>query len=85
MGIAAALFYLVSYAMVKLGAFLIVAQLGGPGERHVNIEDLAGPGSRQPAIAACLSVYLLSSFGIVDLSQASWGSFIYLTPRSNRT
>src|SRR6202045_2338467 len=30
-GIAAALFYLVSYALVKLGAFLVVAQLGGVG------------------------------------------------------
>lgn len=63
-GIAAALFYLVSYAMVKLGAFLIVAQLGGPGERHVEIEDLAGLGQRQPAVAACLSVYLLSLLGL---------------------
>jgi NADH-quinone oxidoreductase subunit N len=63
-GIAAALFYLVSYAMVKMGAFLIVAQLGGPGERHVDIEDLAGLGSRQPAVAACLSVYLLSLLGL---------------------
>jgi NADH-quinone oxidoreductase subunit N len=63
-GIAAALFYLVSYAMVKLGAFLIVSQLGGPGERHVEIEDLAGLGTRQPAVAACLSVYLLSLLGL---------------------
>ena len=32
-GIAAALFYLVGYAIVKMGAFLIVAQVGGAGER----------------------------------------------------
>jgi NADH-quinone oxidoreductase subunit N len=67
-GIAAALFYLVSYAMVKMGAFLIVAQLGGPGERHVEIEDLAGLGSRQPAIAACISLYLLSLLGLPILA-----------------
>src|SRR4029077_18040380 len=30
LGIVAALFYLVSYALVKLGAFLIVAQVAGP-------------------------------------------------------
>src|SRR5712672_2739658 len=41
-GIAAALFYLVSYALVKLGAFLIVAHLGGAGERHDEIEDFKG-------------------------------------------
>jgi NADH-quinone oxidoreductase subunit N len=63
-GIAAALFYLVTYALVKLGAFLMVAQLGGPGERHVDIDDLAGLARRQPAVAACLSVFLLSLLGL---------------------
>jgi NADH-quinone oxidoreductase subunit N len=63
-GIAAALFYLVSYALVKLGAFLIVAHLGGPGERRVDIEDFTGLGRRQPAMAACLSLFLLSLLGL---------------------
>jgi NADH-quinone oxidoreductase subunit N len=63
-GIAAALFYLVSYALVKLGAFLIVAHLGGAGERHVDIRDFTGLGRRQPAMAACLSVFLLSLLGL---------------------
>jgi NADH-quinone oxidoreductase subunit N len=63
-GIAAALFYLVGYAIVKLGAFLIVAQVGGPGEQHVDIDDFAGMGRRQPAMAACLSLFLLSLLGL---------------------
>jgi NADH-quinone oxidoreductase subunit N len=63
-GIAAALFYLVGYALVKMGAFLIVAQLGGPGERHVDIEDFTGLARRQPAMAACLSLLLLSLLGL---------------------
>jgi NADH-quinone oxidoreductase subunit N len=63
-GIAAALFYLVSYAVVKLGAFLIVAQLGGAGERHIEIEDFTGLARRQPAMAACLSLFLLSLLGL---------------------
>ena len=63
-GIAAALFYLVSYALVKMGAFLIVAQVGGAGERHVEIEDFAGLGRRQPGLAACLSLFLLSLLGL---------------------
>jgi NADH-quinone oxidoreductase subunit N len=67
-GIAAALFYLVSYALVKMGAFLIVAQLGGPGESHVDIDDLTGLGRRQPAMAACLSVFLLSLLGLPILA-----------------
>jgi NADH-quinone oxidoreductase subunit N len=63
-GIAAALFYLVGYALVKMGAFLIVAQLGGPGERHVDIDDMTGLARRQPAMAACLSLFLLSLLGL---------------------
>ena len=63
-GIAAALFYLVGYALVKMGAFLIVAQLGGPGERRVDIEDFTGLARRQPAMAACLSLFLLSLLGL---------------------
>jgi NADH-quinone oxidoreductase subunit N len=63
-GIAAALFYLVGYAIVKMGAFLIVAQLGGPGERHVDIEDFTGLARRQPAMAACFSLLLLSLLGL---------------------
>jgi len=63
-GIAATLFYLVGYALVKMGAFLIVAHLGGPGERHVEIEDFTGLARRQPAMAACLSLFLLSLLGL---------------------
>jgi NADH-quinone oxidoreductase subunit N len=67
-GIAAALFYLVTYALVKLGAFLIVAHLGGTGERHVEIEDFTGLARRQPAMAACLSLFLLSLLGLPVLA-----------------
>src|SRR5258708_39047729 len=47
-----------------MGAFLIVAHLGGMGERHVEIEDFTGLGRRQPAMAACLSLFLLSLLGL---------------------
>jgi NADH-quinone oxidoreductase subunit N len=63
-GIAAALFYLVSYALVKLGLFLLAGHLGGPGERHVEIDDFTGLAHRQPAVAACLSLFLLSLLGL---------------------
>src|SRR5438874_5803175 len=36
---AAVLFYLVSYALVKLGAFTVVSQLGGLGEKHLSLDD----------------------------------------------
>ncbi len=42
LGVAAVLFYLAVYALMKLGAFMMVTQLGGTSERHVGIDDLAG-------------------------------------------
>ncbi len=61
---AAVLFYLVSYALVKIGAFTIVSQIGGAGEKHVSIDDYAGLGQRQPWVAATLSIFLLSLLGL---------------------
>src|SRR5260370_19887427 len=61
---AAVLFYLVSYALVKLGAFTIVSQLGGTGEKNLSLDDYAGLSQRQPWVAAALSVCLLSLLGL---------------------
>jgi NADH-quinone oxidoreductase subunit N len=61
---AAVLYYLTAYTFMKLGAFVLVAQLGGASERHVEIDDLAGLGSRQPWTAACFSLFLLSLLGL---------------------
>src|SRR6266851_2045338 len=61
---AAVLFYLLSYALVKLGAFTIVSQLGGVGEKNLSLDDYAGLSQRQPWVAAALSVYLLSLLGL---------------------
>ncbi|MBI4462915.1 MAG: NADH-quinone oxidoreductase subunit N [Acidobacteria bacterium] len=63
-GVAAILFYLVAYALMKLGAFSVVAHVSGPGEERVGIEDYAGLGSRQPLVAACFSVFLFSLIGV---------------------
>ncbi len=63
-GIAAVLFYLLAYALMKLGAFTIVSHLGGRGEQRLAIEDYAGLSTRQPVTAACLALYLLSLLGL---------------------
>jgi NADH-quinone oxidoreductase subunit N len=63
-GIAAALFYLAAYALMKLGAFLIVAHISGPGEQRQELADFAGLGTRQPVAAACLSLFLFSLLGL---------------------
>src|SRR5712692_3738743 len=64
LGIAAVLFYLAAYALMKLGAFTTVAHLAGSGERRLELNDFAGLGQQQPAVAACLSLYLLSLLGL---------------------
>src|SRR6202140_4310723 len=61
---AAVLFYLLTYALVKVGAFTIVSQFGGFGEKHLQLDDFAGLGERQPVVAAVLSLFLLSLLGL---------------------
>jgi NADH-quinone oxidoreductase subunit N len=71
---AAVLFYLLSYALVKLGAFTVVSQLGGTGEKHLSLDDYAGLSQRQPWVAAALSVYLLSLLGL-PVTAGFFGKF----------
>src|SRR5712671_4272439 len=71
---AAVLFYLVTYALVKLGAFTMVSQLGGAGEKHLGLEDYAGLGQRQPVAAAVLSLFLLSLLGL-PVTAGFFGKF----------
>jgi NADH-quinone oxidoreductase subunit N len=63
-GVAAVLFYLAAYAAMTLGAFLIVAHVGGAGERRLDVADYAGLGTSQPWVAACFSLFLLSLLGL---------------------
>jgi NADH-quinone oxidoreductase subunit N len=71
---AAVLFYLLSYALVKMGAFTIVSQLGGAGEKNLSLDDYAGLSQRQPWVAAALSVYLLSLLGL-PVTAGFFGKF----------
>ena len=64
LGIAALLFYILAYALVKLGAFTLLGHLGDAGERRVEIQDLAGLGRTHPLAASCMSLYLLSLMGL---------------------
>lgn len=62
-GISAVLFYLVAYALMNVGAFIMVAHLSGTGERLVQIEDYTGLAFERPGVAACLAVFFLSLAG----------------------
>jgi NADH-quinone oxidoreductase subunit N len=63
-GIPAAMFYTASYAAMNIGAFAVVGHFAGAGERYVTVEDYSGLGRRSPALAAILTVFLLSLIGI---------------------
>jgi len=63
-GIAAVLFYLAAYVLMKAGAFLVVTHLGQQGEKRLEIRDYAGLGSKQPVLAVCFSLFLLSLLGL---------------------
>lgn len=63
-GVAAVLFYLAAYVAMKVGAFLVLTHLGQQDERRLAIQDYAGLGIKQPVLAACFSLFLLSLLGL---------------------
>jgi NADH-quinone oxidoreductase subunit N len=60
----AILFYLVAYAAVNLGAFGVIAALARDGREPATVADLAGLSERRPALAAALTLFLVSLTGI---------------------
>ena len=61
--IAAGLFYLVSYAVTNFGAWGVVIALEKKEGKGLAIEDYAGLGKKQPALAAAMTVFILSLIG----------------------
>ncbi len=73
-GSAAVMFYLAAYALTNIGAFAVVTYFARKGERYVSIDDFAGLAERQPAIAAMMTIFLLSLIG-VPLTGGFFGKF----------
>jgi NADH-quinone oxidoreductase subunit N len=63
-GTAAVMFYLAAYACMNIGVFAVVAHISGKGERHLNVKDFSGLGTKQPMVAALLTVLMLSLIGV---------------------
>jgi NADH-quinone oxidoreductase subunit N len=62
-GTTAVLFYLAVYALMNIGAFILVAHLADRGERAMTFRDFTGLGYERPGAAACLTVFMLSLGG----------------------
>ena len=73
-GIAAAMFYLASYALMNIGAFAVVSHIAARHEQYVKIDDLAGLGRREPVTAALLAIFVFSLIG-VPLTGGFFGKF----------
>jgi NADH-quinone oxidoreductase subunit N len=62
--IAAVAFYMLTYAVMNLGAFAIVTLIARQNDRRTEVEDYNGIGFRAPALSFTLSLFLLSLLGL---------------------
>jgi len=61
---AALLFYLFVYVFMTLGAFAVIVVLANRGKDAERFEDFAGLGTQRPALAALMTLFMLSLAGI---------------------
>src|SRR6188474_3509431 len=62
--IAAGLFYLVAYALTNFGAWAVVIALEKSEGKGLEIADYAGLARKHPALAAAMTVFMLSLIGL---------------------
>ena len=63
-GISAVMFYLLTYAVMNIGAFAVVQLIARNGDRRTAIEDYSGIGFESPVLAFSLSLFMLSLLGM---------------------
>lgn len=62
--ITSVIFYLLTYAVMNIGAFAVVQIIARSGDRRTSIEDYSGIGFQSPVLAFSLSLFLLSLLGM---------------------
>ena len=67
-GIEGALYYLLAYTFMTLGAFAVVLAVQRREENDVSIERLHGLAQRQPALAVLMAIFMFSLAGIPPLA-----------------
>ncbi len=58
------LFYLVSYALMTLGAFGVLIIIGGGEDRRETLVDMTGLASKSPGLALAMTIFMVSMSGI---------------------
>ena len=76
-GFAAALFYMLAYSAMNLGAFAIVTILSRKEDSLVGLHSYRGLALHRPGLAALLSVFLLSLAGIPATAGFAGKFFIF--------
>jgi NADH-quinone oxidoreductase subunit N len=62
--IASVMFYLLTYAVMNIGAFCVVQVIARSGDRRTSVEDYNGIGFQSPVLAFSLTLFLLSLLGM---------------------
>ena len=62
--ITAVMFYLLTYAVMNIGAFAVVQLIARTGDRRTSVEDYNGIGFESPVLSFSLSLFLLSLLGM---------------------
>ena len=62
--IASVIFYLLTYALMNLGAFAVVQLIARSGDRRTEVDDYNGIGFQSPVLAFSLTLFLLSLLGM---------------------
>lgn len=62
--VSAVVFYLLTYAVMNIGAFTVVQLIARSGDRRTGIEDYRGIGFESPVLAFSLSLFMLSLLGM---------------------
>lgn len=63
-GVAAVVFYAAAYTFMVVGSFGVLSIVSGKGDRHTSLDDLNGLGTRSPAMALALTLFLLGQAGV---------------------
>jgi NADH-quinone oxidoreductase subunit N len=64
MALAGILYYLIAYTLMNIGAFAVVLLVARKGDKFEKVEDFAGLGKRHPALAAAMTLFMISLAGI---------------------
>jgi NADH-quinone oxidoreductase subunit N len=64
LGLRYALYYLLAYAFMNLGAFAVAAAISGDGEEGAQLRSYRGLAQRRPWLAAAMTIFMLALAGL---------------------